>query len=139
VKAAIFAVVTMLAAAALAGCTKAEDYLRQQVTEHSNLVDPGSAQFRDIRSETNDNGILWCGQINAKNGMGGYVGWKPFILIALNQGRTVLTVAPDIEEYHSWDSYTQWKALADVQQKTRDMITEQCKDTKPRKWVPIWK
>lgn len=42
----------------------------------SNLLkDPGSAQFRNIR-ETSP-GFL-CGEVNAKNEMGGYVGFKRF-------------------------------------------------------------
>lgn len=44
------------------------------------MVDPDSAQFRDERyfgDWTGRNGIL-CGQVNAKNKMGGYVGFRWF-------------------------------------------------------------
>lgn len=44
------------------------------------MVDPGSAQFRAERyfgDWTGRNGIL-CGQVNAKNKMGGYVGYRWF-------------------------------------------------------------
>lgn len=44
------------------------------------MADPDSAQFRDERyfgDWTGRNGIL-CGQVNAKNRMGGYVGYRWF-------------------------------------------------------------
>ena len=41
----------------------------------ANLKDPESAQFRNIRETTP--GFL-CGEVNAKNAMGGYVGFKRF-------------------------------------------------------------
>ena len=44
------------------------------------LRDPESAQFREVReikkSETREAAI--CGEVNAKNGYGGYVGFKKF-------------------------------------------------------------
>jgi len=39
------------------------------------LKDPGSAQFRNVRKTKP--GFV-CGEVNAKNGMGGYVGFKQF-------------------------------------------------------------
>lgn len=42
----------------------------------SQLRDPGSAQFRNER--ITKAGAL-CGEVNAKNGMGGYVGFKKYI------------------------------------------------------------
>ena len=41
------------------------------------LKDPGSAQYRDI--EVYD-GVV-CGQVNAKNSYGGYVGFQPFLTV----------------------------------------------------------
>lgn len=38
------------------------------------LTDPGSAEFRNVRKST----IGYCGEVNAKNRMGGYVGFKAF-------------------------------------------------------------
>jgi hypothetical protein len=40
-----------------------------------NLLDPSSAQFRNVRQMPN--GAV-CGEINGKNRMGGYVGFQPF-------------------------------------------------------------
>lgn len=50
----------------------------------STLRDPGSAQFRNIRLVTanrKDGGAeQWvCGEVNGKNGFGGYVGFQPFV------------------------------------------------------------
>lgn len=42
------------------------------------LRDPQSAQFSDVR--TTGNGLLVCGMVNAKNGMGGYVGKRTFVV-----------------------------------------------------------
>ena|SRR6185503_9265874 len=47
------------------------------VREHLN--DPRSAQFQNERSLTNKNGNkVVCGEVNAKNGFGGYVGFTRF-------------------------------------------------------------
>jgi hypothetical protein len=59
----------------LAACTKTDDHLRDMVTKHSDILDPSSAMFRNI-TLSHFNG--WCGEINVKNRMGGYSGWKPF-------------------------------------------------------------
>lgn len=42
----------------------------------SSLVDPESVQYKDIRRYTD--GTV-CGEYNAKNSMGGYTGFEPFI------------------------------------------------------------
>jgi len=43
------------------------------------LFDEGSAQFRNVR--TNSAGDAVCGEVNAKNKMGGYVGYRRFIVM----------------------------------------------------------
>lgn len=40
----------------------------------SELFDPGSATFRNVHEST----IGYCGEVNAKNRLGGYVGYKEF-------------------------------------------------------------
>jgi len=47
------------------------------------MLDPGAAQFRNIRAVdvTKNNGTVIrraCGEVNGKNAMGGYVGFKMF-------------------------------------------------------------
>lgn len=44
-----------------------------------NLIDPGSVSFRSTRAYRLQNGdIAWCGERNARNRFGGFVGFKPF-------------------------------------------------------------
>jgi len=43
------------------------------------LFDEGSAQFRNVRA--NFAGDAVCGEVNAKNKMGGYVGYRQFIVM----------------------------------------------------------
>jgi hypothetical protein len=43
------------------------------------LKDPDSAQFQNIRIADYDGGKVVCGEINAKNSYGGYVGYKSFV------------------------------------------------------------
>jgi hypothetical protein len=43
------------------------------------LKDPDSALFRNIKVVSRPEGKLVCGEMNAKNSLGGYVGYKPFI------------------------------------------------------------
>jgi hypothetical protein len=42
------------------------------------LKDPGSAQFKDVMGSEVNGDFSVCGKINAKNAMGGYVGFKNF-------------------------------------------------------------
>lgn len=43
------------------------------------MKDPGSVQFRDVRSY---GGGVVCGESNAKNGYGAYTGFKAFVYVA---------------------------------------------------------
>lgn len=55
-----------------------EERLRDDLRAEGSLFDPESAEFKDlVHSRTYD---AWCGQVNAKNRLGGYVGWKYFAL-----------------------------------------------------------
>ncbi|MBK5551925.1 hypothetical protein JFU49_16825 [Pseudomonas sp. TH03] len=54
-----------------------------KVAVKSNLLDPESAQFRNlytpsVSSKPMPSGAV-CGEVNAKNGYGGYVGFKKFV------------------------------------------------------------
>lgn len=54
----------------------------------SQLRDPRSAQFQNVTVA----GRIFCGEVNAKNGMGGYAGFRRFIA-DLDRGE--VTFAPD--------------------------------------------
>lgn len=43
------------------------------------LKDPNSAEFQNLRIANYNNGKVVCGEINAKNSYGGYVGYKRFV------------------------------------------------------------
>jgi len=59
----------------------AEEYpyegdLREVLVAEGSLIDPQSAQFKDLVSSRTYK--AWCGQVNSKNRLGGYVGWQYF-------------------------------------------------------------
>lgn len=43
------------------------------------LKDPGSAQFKNVRLAPFGTGKVVCGEVNAKNSYGGYVGYTRFV------------------------------------------------------------
>ncbi len=53
------------------------------------LRDPGSAEFRGLRL-ADQNTV--CGEVNAKNGFGGYSGWQSFVVGT--RGQTVMLDQP---------------------------------------------
>lgn len=58
------------------------------------MRDPESARFRDVRAGRDDKSIFVCGLVNAKNGIGGYTGFTPFIGMMLSNGRfAVISIA----------------------------------------------
>ena len=52
---------------------------RAEAVVRANLRDPDSAQFKDIIVFRHSNKHTACGSVNSKNGLGGYVGYRPFI------------------------------------------------------------
>ena len=65
----LIAIAMTLAGCSMAAVKEAEDAVARQ------LRDPESAQFRDVKYFQR----YVCGEVNAKNGMGGYVGFTRFI------------------------------------------------------------
>lgn len=60
-----------------------EAALRKVFLEKASLKDPASVQFRGVklsRFKTPDGkpASIWCGEMNAKNSFGGYVGFSQF-------------------------------------------------------------
>lgn len=97
------AVVLSLAALCLAtGCDKipgTQAYKRRTSMEGAeaavayNLVDPSSAQFRNV-SITND---FACGEVNGKNRMGAYAGFLRFTA-SRDKGKWTATLDPQFDE-----------------------------------------
>ena len=61
----------------LVGCTDGEKVITDKVK--SQLSDPMSAQFQEVEYFIDDKNTLGCGLVNAKNKLGGYVGFTPFM------------------------------------------------------------
>ena len=61
------------------------DQAKQQI--ESQLKDPQSAQYKQV-TKFSENVV--CGLVNAKNSMGGYVGFKPFVFNGPEVGDVVL-------------------------------------------------
>ena len=57
---------------------------RVRMVMDTHLFDPGSAQYLDLRAGRDG---AACGRVNAKNRLGAYVGYKPFV--ADRDGRTL--------------------------------------------------
>lgn len=57
------------------------------------LVDPDSAKFKNVYYKE---GVGICGQVNSKNRMGGYVGFKSFVVEASG---LVLMEGPELQKY----------------------------------------
>lgn len=116
----------------LTACTRTDDLLRETFTKHSDLIDPSSAIFRNV---THHAGFweVWCGEVNSKNRMGGYVGWKKFDVAAHTDGKVFVTVAPLDVPFGASDSQ---KAALDKINKTLDNLHEiSCRNTEP---APSW-
>jgi hypothetical protein len=64
-----------------------EKAMRDGIAYH--LVDPESARFRNLRSAKHikTGTLLVCGEVNAKNRFGGYIGYTPF-MASLENGQT---------------------------------------------------
>jgi hypothetical protein len=63
-----------------------EGPLRNLLIDHSDLKDPFTVQFRGVyvREVSSDQQAappkhVYCGELNAKNGYGGYTGWSRFL------------------------------------------------------------
>lgn len=72
----IIVALLILGTAGVATWIAVEHYERQRALDAvaSQLVDPNSAQFRNVKGQRGN----ICGEVNGKNRMGGYVGFKPF-------------------------------------------------------------
>ena len=71
------------------------------------LKDPDSAKFRDVRFYSGSPVPVVCGQVNAKNALGGYSGFERFI--ASGENESIAFLASDIEAGDSIDNA--WKKL----------------------------
>ncbi|CAA2144244.1 hypothetical protein [Methylobacterium bullatum] len=57
------------------------------------LKDPESLQVRRVRSSYTGTTLTVCGEANARNGFGGYVGFEPFAIV-VKEDNSASTYAP---------------------------------------------
>ncbi len=75
---------TMLACTCLSSNAYADDSAllkRAKAAVKEQLNDADSAKFRNLKVRNGDKGKIVCGEVNAKNRFGGYVGFQHFIAI----------------------------------------------------------
>ena len=71
----LLALATCLLGLTLAACVASGEKEAKETIERT-LVDPASVQYREVKNF--DDGTV-CGQFNAKNRMGGYIGFESFV------------------------------------------------------------
>jgi hypothetical protein len=135
--------VFIVAAGILASSPKTDDYLRDMIVKHSDFVDPSSAMFRNITySPGSANLGLWdtyCGEINAKNRMGGYVGWKPFHLTVHKDGK-VFVILLELKEIPFGASASMQERIEKLNMMSTEIYKSTCQDAQPApSSVPFWK
>jgi hypothetical protein len=75
--------VVALAGMVLAGCGESDiDRARKLIS--AQLKDPSSAQYRN---EWSKDGGWVCGEVNAKNSFGGYIGFRHYTVIWQDDGK----------------------------------------------------
>jgi hypothetical protein len=57
------------------------------------MKDPNSAQFRNWHAFESQMGLIVCGEVNARNSYGGYVGFTHFVAHAAPDGRLLSPAA----------------------------------------------
>lgn len=75
---ALMAMTTAACAQATAGDVDLAEQTRKKLSEK--LLDPFSAQFRELREFPALGASMTCGKVNAKNSFGAYVGFKEFVI-----------------------------------------------------------
>ncbi|WP_052034146.1 hypothetical protein [Sphingobium lactosutens] len=88
-------VATLLAALALSGCGGRENEARK-IAAHD-LLDPNAAQFRKVEPAGEN---CFAGEINAKNKVGAYTGFRPF-LVDLRKGEVAIAAEPPSDQHDS--------------------------------------
>ena len=68
-----------------------EEVAKAQAAISRQLLDAGSAQFKITTIRHIGKAVVFCGLVNAKNQLGGYTGFRSFVLFAddltINDGR----------------------------------------------------
>lgn len=99
------AVLLIASTVSLMACTQVQEHQFKEVARASFedvLSDAQTARFRNERvvwAQGSDERLALCGEVNAKNLMGAYVGWKRFVVEGSVSGSSKpFTVGPLIED-----------------------------------------
>lgn len=93
----------LIAGAVLYGSGSIDRFLNSQPPFAQALkdkfADPDSVRIRNVVHDRS--GYKWCGEVNAQNRMGGYVGWQRFIALdgSATGGGWRITVASELGEF----------------------------------------
>jgi len=67
----------MCVTVATCGCSQDKAHIHESIAQH--MRDPSSLQFKEERLYSRLGETLICGKLNAKNGFGGYDGFRQFV------------------------------------------------------------
>ncbi len=87
----------VLVLACLTGCDS-ERVSVAKAAVRDQMRDPGAVEFRNVR----DTGEVICGEVNAKNGFGAYVGFRPFYATGAYPSRPKVVREDDDRAYANW-------------------------------------
>lgn len=103
----------MLVLAACGGCVQVQDMRfnwKAKAVLTGALNDPDSAQFRNVVVVRHGELLTLCGEVNAKNRMGGYVGFQRFMVTGFANGMAVEAMLPMIDGGELKDFFAaQWE------------------------------
>ncbi|WP_339914103.1 hypothetical protein [uncultured Brevundimonas sp.] len=79
------------------------------------LRDPDSARFRSVRYSRRPNGqTIYCGEVNARNAMGGYTGYVRFISSIAPNGTVTAEIASERNVAGSMIVNSVWGQVCDA-------------------------
>lgn len=79
-----------------ASSKKADPFAEVKAGVAAHLSDPGSATFRALSEKVAD--FSYCGEVNAKNRMGGYVGYRKFFAIKETSGGWLVEIGGPVAD-----------------------------------------
>ncbi|QHE86506.1 hypothetical protein [Hydrogenophaga sp. BPS33] len=92
----------LIPAVLAAGCMSPDSEHREYVKLFLN--DPESAQFRSVE-QSRRRALAWCGEVNAKNRMGGLAGFTRYVLV-MPDADLKIKVKTEVEEAKMFAEFT---------------------------------
>lgn len=76
-----------------------------EIQVRAGMRDPDSVQFQGVGVHVNQGAPIVCGEVNAKNGLGGYAGFQRFIYMGSRLGTVLESNMAAGEMNKSWDMF----------------------------------